>query len=274
MNPEQINSSELPHKYESLKQNTFSFAGISRTRAALTHLSVSVICAAFVVFAMLYLWYPTPYFRAMGGALLLTLLVCCDVVLGPLITFIIWDVKKRSLKLDMVMIAVLQLAALAYGASVMYKARPLFTVYYRDRFEVVTSVRIDDSELARAMNSAYRSRPLTGPQLVALSEPSEIIERDRMMFHSPTAGDFLAFPQHYVPYEKKAKEAGLKSKALPELKKNNPQIADELNKLLKQKGIPEDKAGFLPLNTKSNDMAVILERENGQIIGMIFANPW
>ena len=54
---------------------------------------------------MLAVWYPQPYFAAMGGATLILLLIGVDVVIGPLITLIVFDPKKKSLRFDLAVIA-------------------------------------------------------------------------------------------------------------------------------------------------------------------------
>lgn len=247
---------------------------ISRAKAALIHLALSAVIAAVVVCLMLFLWYPSPYFSAMGGGMLLLLIVGVDVVIGPLITLIIFDQKKKSLRFDLSVIGIIQLAALVYGAAIMFQARPAFIGYHKDRFEVITPARIPTAELARVTNPEYQSLPLAGPKIVALKMPIDRDEGNRIMFHPNAAADFLAFPQHYVPYAEKAKEAAFESKPLEMLKKKNPQIETELNALLAKRGVVESKAGYLPLNTKSNDMAVIVEKETGKILGMIFSDPW
>ena len=46
------------------------------------------------------------------------------VVIGSLITLVIFDLKKKALKFDLSVIAALQLAALAYGCHVRFESRP------------------------------------------------------------------------------------------------------------------------------------------------------
>jgi hypothetical protein len=66
---------------------------------------------------MLAVWYPQHYFAAMGGTTLILLLIGVDVVIGPLITLIVFDPKKKSLRFDLAVIAVLQLGALSTAAA-------------------------------------------------------------------------------------------------------------------------------------------------------------
>jgi len=67
----------------------------TRWQAAQIHLGISAMIAALVVWIMLYLWYPEPYFRVSGGQTLLLLLIGVDVVIGPLLTLIVFDPRKR-----------------------------------------------------------------------------------------------------------------------------------------------------------------------------------
>ncbi|MEO6565845.1 MAG: pilus assembly protein, partial [Casimicrobiaceae bacterium] len=73
----------------------------TRWQASGLHLVLSVLIAATLVVLVLALWYPAPYFAAMGGATLLRLLIGVDVILGPLITLIIFDTRKPRLKWDL-----------------------------------------------------------------------------------------------------------------------------------------------------------------------------
>src|SRR4029078_5316482 len=98
----------------------FELRSLSRWKAFGLHLAISAVIAAAVIALVVALWYPSAYFAAMGGATLLRLLIVFGVVLGPLITLIIFDTKKPRLKYDLATIAVLQVAALAYGSYIMF----------------------------------------------------------------------------------------------------------------------------------------------------------
>jgi hypothetical protein len=78
---------------------------VSRYKAAAIHLGLSALVAVVLVALMLTLWYPSPYFAAMGGGKLLFLIVSIDIVVGPIITLIIFNPKKKSLKMDLFVVA-------------------------------------------------------------------------------------------------------------------------------------------------------------------------
>src|ERR1700741_2418389 len=138
---------------------------LNRWKASLIHLGMSEAIGIAVVALMLFVWYPRPYFSAMGGDTLILLLIGVDVVIGPMITLIIFDPKKKGLRFDLSVIAALQLAALAYGCSVMFTSRAVYNVFVVDRFETVAANQIDEASLAKAAGD-FHALPLTGPKIV------------------------------------------------------------------------------------------------------------
>lgn len=243
---------------------------LSRWQASGLHLAISVGVAALVVAAMLLLWFPAPYFEAMGGSGLLYLIVGIDVVLGPLITLIIFDTKKKSLKLDLACVVFVQVVALAYGVSTMFLARPVYTVFNRDRFDVVVSADIDAAEHAKVTNPLFKFVPITGPKFAALVSPNDKRELERVIF---SGTDLRAMTQHYVAYDLQASLAGAESKTVSKLKSVNPASAVEVERFLSTKGIEEGKVGYLPVYTRNKDMTMIVMRDTGAIVGMVPVAP-
>src|SRR5436190_21384151 len=96
------------------ESHVVTLTSINRWKASAIHLAISAAIGISVVVLMLALWYPQHYFAAMGGGTLIMLLIGVDVVIGPLITLIVFDPKKKNLRFDLAVIALLQLAALVY----------------------------------------------------------------------------------------------------------------------------------------------------------------
>src|SRR5688572_1629501 len=108
---------------------------MNRYRAAATHFALSVLVVGTVFLLVYFLWFPGPLFRGAGGRDLFLVLAMVDVTLGPLITLLIFRPGKRGLKFDLAVIALIQVAALAYGTHVVFEARPVWTVFLKDRFD-------------------------------------------------------------------------------------------------------------------------------------------
>src|SRR6185436_15534923 len=71
-------------------------ASFNRRQAAGVHFALSVVIAATVLAALLLVWYPQPYFRLAGGAGLMIILIGVDVVMGQLMTLVVFDPSKKS----------------------------------------------------------------------------------------------------------------------------------------------------------------------------------
>jgi len=245
-----------------------TLAGMTRWQAAPIHLVISAAIAAAVVGAMLFFWYPQPYFAAAGGTLLVAIIVGVDVVVGPLLTLIVFDPRKKSLPWDLAIIAALQLAALAYGVSVMYQARPVYVAFVRDRFQLVAANDIVDAERAKA-NPAFRDLPLTGPVVVATRVPQDPKEADRIATGALLGVGLAFFPQHYIPYATASRDAAARGKPLASLRAARPERGAEIDAFVAKAGKPESALRTLPLLTMQEDMTVVLDGGTGEVVGVL-----
>ncbi len=193
-----------------------------------------------------------------------------DIVLGPLITLVIFNTKKKSLKFDLMCVAAMQTVALAYGVSTMFQARPVYTVYTRERFDVIVAADTDVLERAKVTDPVFKSLPLNGPRIVAMESPNDIKEVQRML---ASGLDSRAFSQHYVTYDLKAKEAGLASMRLADWEKKHPDSIAKLRIFLSESALDESKVGFLPLYTRNEDMTIVLDRETGKVLAIAPVSP-
>lgn len=250
-----------------------TLASFSRWQAFLIHLGISVLIAMAMVGLTLALWYPPPYFAGMGGPTLLRLLIGVDVVLGPIITLIVFDPAKPRLKFDLMAIAALQVVALVYGGLVMFEARPVYNVFVKDRFEAVAANRIDDASLARA-GVDYRALPVTGPRVVGAALPADAEERSNIALASMRGGpDVAELPHLYVRYADVAPQVAAASKPLSTLSRQGRSHADMVSAFANAH--PGTASfGFVPVKARDRDFSAIVDRKTGEIVGYLPLNPW
>ena len=93
-------------------------------------MSLSLAVFVYLAYQIYYNWYPQPYFSVDGGWQGIRLVAAVDLVLGPLITFLIFDLSKsrKAILFDLVTIVVIQFGALAYGVYATYGQRPVAIV--------------------------------------------------------------------------------------------------------------------------------------------------
>jgi hypothetical protein len=252
-----------------------TLAALNRWKAAAIHLALSAAIAATVVTLMLAVWYPRPYFAAMGGDTLVMLLIGVDVAIGPLITLVIFAPGKKGLKFDLAVIVALQLAALAYGCSVMFAARPVYNVFVVDRFETVAANQVDADSLARVRADEFRSLPLGGPRVIAARQPDDPQRQTEIVVSAMNGGPDLAnLAEFYVPYAQFRREAAAGARPLAELAKRQPAEAAAIRAFVAGSGQGEDALGFLPMKARNRDMAVVVDRTTGEVRGIVPVYPW
>jgi len=103
---------------------------ITKLKATGVHMCLSLVVFAYLAYQIYYHWYPQPYFSIDGGWQGIRLIGAVDLVLGPFITFLIFNLRKsrREILFDLVTIAVIQLSALSYGVYATYTQRPVAVV--------------------------------------------------------------------------------------------------------------------------------------------------
>lgn len=249
----------------------------SRCKASLLHLALSLTAVSLLVAVVLLLWYPAPYDTAMGITKILCVLASVDIVLGPLLTLIIFNPGKPTLKFDLAVIAMLQLAALAYGAVTAFAGRPVFVVFNLDRFTVVSEADIPANEMTRAGMLAL---PLHGPRIVAARLPEDKDAQAKILFSAVGGGaDLAQMPEFYLPYAAAADE--VRARLLtPErlLGQQTPvrraQAQSLIAAVLRDNGLKPADVGYLPLRAKAQDMTVMVSRADARIVSMLPFDPW
>lgn len=248
---------------------------MSRWKASGIHLSICGLIALTVVALMLFVWYPQPYFEALGGKRLLIILLSVDLILGPMITLIIYNEKKKNLKYDLAIIGFIQLAALFYGTSVLFEARPVYLVFTVDRFEVVSARDLLPEEINKVQNEDYKSLSITGPKLVTALMPKNIKESQRILFSALDGGpDLQGMPQYYVPYLETKNEIIGRIKLLNDLSKVRSDFKTEIISQAESEGYDKSTIGYLPVHAGNIFITAIMDRNTAEVIKLVKTDPW
>jgi hypothetical protein len=114
---------------------------ITKLKATGVHLSLSLAVFVYLVYQIYYHWFPQPYFSIDGGWQGIRIIAGVDLVLVPLITFLIFDLRKsrREIVSDLTIIVVIQLSALSYGVYLAYSQRPVAVVFI-DEYMISTTM--------------------------------------------------------------------------------------------------------------------------------------
>lgn len=241
----------------------------ARLYAFLIHLGASfavALCAVVVVFL---LWYPAPLHVATGVTAIFLILLGVDVVIGPMLTLLVYKPGKKTLHMDLSIIIALQLTAFAYGMWTVSQGRPAWLVFNADRFDLVRVNEIDTRDLSTAPPE-YRTPNLSGPLWVSAMRPPSAETRNTILMESLFAGvDVYHRPQLYQPLDQATSSIRDKARPLSELDQYNPpeQTADTLARW------PEADA-WLPLKANARSMVVLLSNNASTPLAIVSLNPW
>jgi hypothetical protein len=247
----------------------------SRFLAFVVHFAVSFLIAAFAALLVFLVWYPYPYREISGGRDLFLLVVAVDVVMGPLLTLTIFNLKKprKELRRDLAVIGLLQLAALGYGLWTMAVARPVHLVFEIDRFRVVHAIDVP-AELLNQAPADMRHLPFTGPTLLSVREfrdPRESFDATMAALQGIALG---ARPDLWQSYAKARPLITARAQPLEQLKNRFPDRAAEIDAALASSSLllQEKRAmsiGYIPMVGRSSFWTVLINTETTEIIAFL-----
>ena len=250
---------------------------VTRVRAFLTHLALSSAVVGAACAVIFFVWYPYPYFHAAGAWNVLRVLIGVDLVLGPLLTLIVFKPGKRWLMADMSIIALVQIAALVYGLTVIYRERPFFVVFAVDRFVLLAKADVDGAKLAEAWAAGrIDAKPPRGPLLVIANRPTDLEGLQRLIDETVFGGqpDIERRPEYWQRFGDEGARVSARTRPLTALRAARPDAAAEIAAFAARLGQTEDQVRFLPLSAKNRDVAVIVDSATGAPIDVVDVDPW
>ncbi|MGN6520470.1 MAG: TfpX/TfpZ family type IV pilin accessory protein [Dokdonella sp.] len=246
---------------------------MSRWKAAAIHLSISALIGSISAALIFLLWFPAPYSHAAGADRLILLLLGVDVVLGPLLTLIVYRHGKWGMRFDLAVIALLQASAFAYGMHVVLESRPVFVVGAIDRFVLVPADALDPKDLAEGREPEFRSLSWTGPRLVNALRPEAAADRSDLLSSGLAGKDIEKFPKYYATYAGHHEGLLSRAHALGALDAK-PGATTAVDAWLADTGHHREDVVWLPLVGRDADMTMLLDRHDGRLLDALPIDPW
>ncbi len=246
-----------------------------RARAASIHAAIGAAVLGLVMAVVFLGWYRAPLAGASGVGPIAGLLLAVDLVLGPVLTFAVFDPRKRSLRFDLALIATLQLAGLGYGVHALDAGRPAWLVFAKDRFEMVAKADLRSEDRQAASDNESARPDWLGPKIVAVASPEDPQEQLRALMEAITGGrDLQHRPDLYRPFDSQRDEARRRARPLSELRAIDAAQAAQIDAAVAATGLPEERLGFLPIRGPSADLAMLLDTRDGRPLAIARARPW
>lgn len=234
-----------------------------RFKFFIIHLACSLIFACIALGLMFGFWYPNSLSVATGVTHLFLMMLVIDVIVGPVLGFIVYKEGKKTLKMDLVIIILIQFSALIYGLYSIEKGRPAYISYNIDRFELVRKNEIASNDYQHNENfGSY-------PSYVTVQYPKDPKLKEKVMFDEVFGGVSLSQrPEFYQTLESAKQQMKYKVLSLNDLLKYNPPL--QVDKIVSKY---PSAIGFFPLKANNLDMTVLVDKEY-KVIKIVDLRPW
>lgn len=246
---------------------------MTRLRASTIHLFISIILFLALLGAIFSIWYPSPYFETDGNWKILGILAGVHVILGPLLTLILFKPGKPGLKFDMTCIVLMQASALLYGGIIIYQQRPSFVVFGIDRFTTVAAAEVEFAQLKYPELQRVVS---IGPLLAQAQPPEDPILRQKLLFgvllHGEKDLEFRA--ELYEPYRPHLAHLRAHGIDLAKIAALDEAAKAAIETFAKQHSGRLEDYLYLPLKGKNQDIVLVLSAQDGMPTGWIPISPW
>jgi len=246
-----------------------------RLRAFAIHLGVTAVVVALAAWLVFAVWYPFPYREISGGQELFMLVIGVDLVLGPLMTLLIFNRNKtpRHLAMDLSFIGLVQLAALCYGLWSVFVARPVHLVFEYHRMAVVHAVDVAPELLAKAPK-ALQELPVAGPTLLSLRPLAGGAEEfdSTMLAFSGVAQ--AAQPALWQPYELARNDILKAAKPVAELRARVEGKDGIIDAAIARTGRRPDQLAYLPMLGRGKSWTVLVDVATAQPVGFLPIAPF
>lgn len=235
----------------------------------LLHLLISILIALAILAIVFFIWYPSPLAKAVGVTHIFLMLLVIDVILGPLLVFLVYKEGKKTLKIDLMVIILIQVTALSYGLYSIAQARPVWIAFNQDRFELVRKNEIKAENIMKA-KFQYQKPTWLWPQYVAVKQTDDLQERQIEQMTAMLNGISLAqYPERYISLDQTKIQIQKQSRNLSQLTQwNDDKTVQQYLNLY-----PKANA-WLPLETYGLAMVILINREKAEVIKIVDLRPW
>ena len=161
---------------------------MNRWQAFGIHLAISVAVFIVLLAIILLVWFPGILFQIDGGWTGLQIVIGVDLVLGPLLTLIVFKAEKPSLKFDLTCIGIFQALCLAGGVLVVYLERPVALILAYDTVYSLAADEFTDFDQDPAVLDQF---PGSYPKFVYTELPDNYISAEIELVRSQVFGNPL-----------------------------------------------------------------------------------
>jgi hypothetical protein len=230
-----------------------------RFKAFSFHLLASATALTLILGSLYMGWYRWPGWYLADATQVVLVMICVDVVLGPMLTFIIANKNKsrRELSRDIGIIVVVQLCALIYGSVSLWNGRPLYYVFSEDALSLIQAYDIEGEQanLGRQQNAELAPHWYSLPRWVFV--PPSIAAAAAAA--AAKGDDVTAMPKFYRPWNDGLPLLKGQLRTMGELRFFLPHEKKILNRRMQAAGVPSDQNNSIPITGRRRPLLAVFD---------------
>jgi hypothetical protein len=244
-----------------------------RLKAFSLHLLGSATTLTLILGTLYFGWYRWPGLHLADATAVVTVLVGVDLVLGPLITFIIASKSKarRVLARDIGIIVAVQICALIYGSASLWSGRPLYYTFSVNILQMVQAYDIDSQEadLGRQQNPELAPHWYSLPRWIWAPLPADPEQRQKIVTGAITgAADVVSMPRYFKPWEQGLPSLRAQLKKVDDVPYFSRGEKKKLREHIKEAGFASDQMNTMPLTGRGKPLLAVFDLANLKIVGI------
>ena len=238
---------------------------MTKRKAFAIHLGISFIIFLVILALIVFDWYPPPFFDTDGGWQGVRIMVGVDLVLGPLLTLIVYRAGKPGLKFDLTIIGLLQASALVWGIWTVHRERPFAAVFVEDHFSTLPHYQIQSHTMTTEQGRTFGKK---APYWIYSKLPSDPNVMQKLRVNALRMGRPLyIFTEYYHTMDHAALQV-MKANSIdmPKWLEKKPLEQERYKEFILQHSEHKNLI-FLPWQARQKHVVIALDSENGNYIG-------
>lgn len=242
-----------------------------KLKALFVHVLISASVVALILVFVLRFWFPYQTFNLLNGFQLFILIVACDAALGPLLSFVVYNPKKRRSEkiVDFAVIALIQLIGMAYGLHAAAQNRLSFVVFAGDRYELVSAGEMDAADLKKAPQSEWRTKSYLKHHVVYADLPrNDSPEFMEYVMKGLDGKDIQYFPERY-----RSLDSAL-PKILPHIQSMEALPLAKRQRINTEASQHKGEIGWLPVSFQRKFWTLLVDKATARPISAVAIDPY
>ena len=240
-----------------------------RLKAAFIHLGVSSMIIGLFLWLVFFRWYPQPYDRLLGvwDALIIVLLV--DIVLGPLLTLVVFNIAKpfKELRRDLAVIIFIQLLALGWGVHITYSMRPVINLFAINQFYLLSYKEYSTIEGADKFLPGIFDKPRLAYSVIGTQGQKKYDGVISAIMEGNEDEGLFMNPAKYLPFEQNIDQVKKQALSYQQLLSYNLATEDMMQNFLKQHGGQADDYVYFSEVVGNKHAILVMNQALDKIVG-------